>query len=449
MKRNTSIIALLALAFVVSGPVFQMPLFAESETGDITNRSAQAVNFTAGIDTDRYRTVSAQAIYSDGTPASHSVLDGKRSVNRLTVLSTSNLTTSYATIQINVNHNTIPAGTVIVLENQRLVEGKDWFIGGASSATAYSIAGAVNAFELFNSTHAGTVTLAIATATVVGTAPNSWAASCTSSSITFSGATFSGGNNAATISINGVTLTNGAQWTIGASTTTTAADISRAIVAHASLTGVVVSTVTGNFAGQGGIIFTTATYVGLNAYQVSASTPGLLWTSSYYTGGLASEINTTTYVLTEASHGLTTGLKVYVSTNVAASTMPTGLTGGATYYAIKVNDSSYQLATSSTNATAGTPVSITALTGNSSLGVYPLALASGAGTGIGSFKWQVSNDNSNWTDLSVSSVTWSGTAGNTAWDFGEIAYRFLRLNFIGPINGGIRLLTYVNGKVAQ
>jgi len=58
-------------------------------------------------------------------------------------------------------------------------------------------------------------------------------------------------------------------------------------------------------------------------------------------------------VVTWTGHGLSTGSAVQFTTTGA---LPTGITAGTTYYAIKVNANTFQLASSATNAYAGTAI---------------------------------------------------------------------------------------------
>lgn len=438
--KTARIAILFIVAFLIGGPLYPRPAAAvDSKTDRFVNKVAQPVDFTQSADVGDYRSIAAQAIYADGTPAGHTVSDGRKSTAKITVASLSDLSTAYAKVTITVADNPTTTGVVITLNSQRFTEGIDWFKGVVSSMTAYSIASAVNRAQIFDSTHTGTGAVAVASVTVVGTGPNSWGASASSAAITFSATTFLGGKNAASVTINGVTLTNGVDWQVGATSVTTAAEISRAINASASLTGVVVSSVTGTGAPGSGIVFATAALVGLNAYDIHASTIALTPSVPYFSGGLASDIDISNDLITHASHGFTTALKVLVSTP-SVNSIPTGLVWGTTYFAIPVTDNTYKLASTANNAVAGTAVDITALPGTSTMTVTPLALS-----GAPSFKWQASNDNSSWSDLVVSSVTYSAS-GNTLWDFGDFNYRYLRFNFVGPTNGGLAIQAIIQGK---
>ena len=74
-----------------------------------------------------------------------------------------------------------------------------------------------------------------------------------------------------------------------------------------------------------------------------------------------SAVNTTTEVISYTGHGLSTGDTIIYYNG--GGTSITGLTSGTTYYAIAVNANSFKVATSASNATAGTAVNLTG-TGN-------------------------------------------------------------------------------------
>jgi hypothetical protein len=72
-------------------------------------------------------------------------------------------------------------------------------------------------------------------------------------------------------------------------------------------------------------------------------------------------VNTTTEVITYTGHTLTTGAAIVYDDG--GSTAITGLTDGTTYYAIRVDADSFKVASSASNATAGTAINLTG-TGN-------------------------------------------------------------------------------------
>jgi len=127
------------------------------------------------------------------------------------------------------------------------------------------------------------------------------------------------------------------------------------------------------------------------------------------------------------------------------------LVNQTTYYVIPVDRSSFKLALTSTGAIAGVGIVITSSNTARTYTLAPLAI-----TGTPSFKWQVSNNGTNYNDLTttpynvaISSVTMlSYTLGGAAsmWDFGPFDYTWIRLNVIGPTTGGIQLKCTPNGE---
>jgi hypothetical protein len=93
-----------------------------------------------------------------------------------------------------------------------------------------------------------------------------------------------------------------------------------------------------------------------------------------------SDVDTSTDEFTEVGHGFETGLALQVSTDGG---LPNPLAVSTTYYVIKIDADTFQLATSLANANAGTQIDITTQgTGNHTF--TPLALA-------GSLQLQISN----------------------------------------------------------
>lgn len=252
----------------------------------------------------------------------------------------------------------------------------------------------------------------------------------------------------ARLAISTVFLVEGTDWTSETSTSVTANNISDAIMANATLSAIITSTWSAN------VVYATANVVGVNAYALFSSTPtGLVLNgdnsdaTQTFLNGAASDVETDTSILGISSdtiriadHGFVTGLGVLYST---AGVAITGLTDQTTYYVIKTDGQDFKLATSTTNAAAGTAVDITALAGGGTYTLAPMALS-----GTPSFKWQASNDNANWTNLSLTSVTWSA-AGTSFWDVGNANYRYLRLNYTHPSagQGGLSLTVHIFGRL--
>lgn len=243
--------------------------------------------------------------------------------------------------------------------------------------------------------------------------------------------------SSAFITINDVTLNQGVDWTATTTASGTAKAISDAIMANSSLSAIIRSTWT-----SGGIVYATATAVGLNAYKLYAYPPASLTRSkSTFTGGSASAIGTASSKINATAHGLTTALPVlYTKT---AGTSPGQLSAGTTYYAIPIDANSFKLSDTSTGAVAGSPViSIATQTaaGGGSFTLTPTPIA-----GSYSFKWQESNDGTNFSDVAVSSVTYAAS-GNTIWDFGTVNFKWLRLKALTGTGGGLNLQVIGIGK---
>lgn len=264
-----------------------------------------------------------------------------------------------------------------------------------------------------------------------------------------------GGKSAGILTILSTVSLSGQSISIAGQTFTFGVDIST--IPSATLTGVIIATRTAavlaanatvgglftistNVASGFSTVSATRTVVGAGEYSLTASAPSkTVWSHPYTQGGSDPAITIADDSITRTSHGFTTGLRVLVATPTTG-TIPTGLTGGTTYFAIKLNENQFALATTSTTALAGTKVDITRLTGSGVIGFAPLALS-----GTASFKWQASLDGTNFADLSVSSVTYSA-AGTTLWDFALNNYKYLKLNFVAPTSGGISLAVRLAGR---
>lgn len=322
--------------------------------------------------------------------------------------------------------------------------GYEWFEQATSSETATNIAALINALSDVDASAASSVVTA--TAATAGTAGNAFTLTASTTALAIGGATFSNGRDTATVTINGTVLTNGVDWATGSTSSGTAKNISDAIQANATLAALVASTWS-----AAGVVTSTAVTAG-TAGNVAASenSSQLAWASANYTGGAASNINTTTYSIGKANL-FGNGMQV-LYTKAAGSTDPANLTANTTYFVIYTDANNFKLATTGANAKAGTAIVISsqATAGGGTFTLTPLAIA-----GTPSFKWQVSNDNTNWTDytatsqgVSVSSVTVSAyTAGgaSTVWDFGAFGYLWIRLNVISPTAGGLNLVV-TDGK---
>jgi hypothetical protein len=161
------------------------------------------------------------------------------------------------------------------------------------------------------------------------------------------------------------------------------------------------------------------------------------------TGGTNTQVSKDTDLIYAPYNGYGKALAVRFDTSVG--TAPGGLVTHTTYYALPSDASNTYLARTSTDAIAGTYINITTTTITGG-GTFTLTTVPFSGTPT--FKWQYSNDGTNFFDYSGSSFTWS-SAGTTGWDFGDMNYRYLRLKYTAGTFGGLNLQVIGNGKKQQ
>jgi hypothetical protein len=410
---------------------------AEMVEGVEINRSAQGINFTHSIDMAKYNTAGVQAVYSDGTPAAHTLTNGVKEAATITVVNNSNaLISAQASVQINIQSTTSVNGDYVTLNGIVFTEDVHWTALTSSATAAASLATVIDAHPDFSATSAANSSTVTVSYITYGTSGNGLpAATSDANNLPVSASTFGSGVNQYTVTINGVTLTEGEDFDSHATSRTAAGNLTTAINDDSTLS----TQVTASSGTSGSVITITALYPGINNYYAYSSTTG--FSISNFSPGAATEIDIENDQFNQSAHGLTTGLQVLYST-VAASTIG-GLTNQTTYYAIKLTEDAYQLATSSTNAVAGTEIDLTSIPATATTyTITPAPLSLAANTG---FYWQGSNDNSNFSNLSVSSVTYTA-AGNTLWDLDQYAYRYLRAVFLGPTRGGIALAVRIFGR---
>lgn len=419
-----------------------VPVLCGAQTREevVVNKTAQGVGFSQLIDVSPYKSVSAQAVYSNGTPSSVVVSDGQFSITTFTVANYSALNAAPATSTLTLidGKNSSTTGLLITINGTRYLEGVDWTKGATSTATMVSLSTAINnSWEYDTSVSSNVITI---TAASNGTYANAWIVTCSSLPI-ISTSAFSGGQAAGYLNINGTTLTEGTDWDAATSSQVTSVNIKTAINANATLATQVLASTTSL-----GVFVVKSLQPGINAYPVSVSNASYLTPTAYVMAeGAASAISVADDTVYKASHGMTDGLRVLYSTGVANKSI-TGLTFGTTYYAIRVNDNYFKVASSSMNAVGGTAMDFTALSGGcTDYRFAPLTLATQLGTG---FLWQGSNDGTNFSDLTstaISSFTYTA-AGNSLWNFGEYAYKYLRVVFKEPTAGGLALLIKLFGR---
>lgn len=350
---------------------------------------------------------------------------------------------------------------IFTLNGVPFTANKDWVPAAVSSNTAIAIKNSINVVPgvgVVAST--STSTTVLLTATNTGTIPNTYTLTASTGALTIKNPTFQGGQDPAYLNIQGQTLLQGREWFVGTSSVTASTSIVAAINSNPTLNQIVIATANVTCPGCG-IVYTTSTSNGTNAYTLFSSTPAALSVSSNtYLNGSLSTINTTTSKIAATAHGLPTGLAVLYTK--ASGTSPGQLVAGTTYFVIDpvpTGDSvpdpnNFQLAATSTGAFAGLAVAITTQTaaGGGSFTVTPLAINGSLG-----FFWQASNDGLNWSDLTgtvqngvaISSVTISSnttTVGTRLWDFGSVNVRQYRLQINAPAQGAYSITVTGNGK---
>lgn len=129
-----------------------------------------------------------------------------------------------------------------------------------------------------------------------------------------------------------------------------------------------------------------------------------------------SDVDVDEDAITEASHGFATGL---VGQFTTTTTLPSGISTSTDYYIIVVDEDTYQIATSLSNALAGTQVDITDV-GTGTHTFTPTALASA------SVKLQKSIDGVTWFDISSTSNNVTATASIELLEAVDPMYRYVR-----------------------
>lgn len=387
--------------------------------------------------------LSAQATYSSATVATASFQDGAQATGGFTVLNYAALKAASATDSITIVSTTGLAGATINVPGFVFSNGIDWATGASPSATATSLAAALATVPYLSVSHAGSVVYATATA---GSFYNTYAMLSNNTNLSIASPLFTGGQDNAWIAINGARLNQGMQWTAATSNAATASSLATAINAAAPLSSKLKAQA------SGAVVTSTSSLNGaVFNYPLQTSTPTVLSASgARMTGGADAAFALGGSAFSSPSNGLTLALPVLYTQGSAAIG---GLTDQTTYYAIPASAGSFMLSTSQSGALAGTGLVVVTST-NTQLPAsqHTYSLAPLGISGVPSFKWQASNDNSNWLDLNVSSVTMGPTGTpystpptSTLWSFGFIGTRYLRLNATAPATGGILLQVQLIG----
>lgn len=438
-------LVLILVAATALVPMLSMNASAEKKESIEVSWTAQSISTTQIINVSPYERFSAQAIYGSGNGSTHTLTSGGRAASSVTVTTDyTQLIATQASVQVNIFLNSGVSGDAVTLNGIVFKEGTNWSVGASSIASAAALATKIDAHPDFAATSLGsTVTVRYAEVGVIGNGLPVLTTDATNLAI--SAATMTGGINRNTITINGITLTEGSDFIVASSSLTTASNIMAAINANATLSAQVIASTMTAASTATAIVNIKALNSGRSNYSLSSSTSGFA-TSSGFPNGYDSDVNILTDVITKTSHGLTTGLQVLLST-AAGNLPPTGLISGTTYFAIKLNENQYALATTQNNAIAGTKIDITDITPGSVASMYPTPLSLGAGNG---FYWSFSNDGVNFTtstavNTNISSVTYSAS-GSSVWDFGNFNYKYIAVNFLKPTAGAIALTIRLFGK---
>ena len=426
----------LRASVIYSGSIINSPALAYSQTAVIDMK-------TGGQNGQSIKYLAATSYISSATVSAVTFTDGGVSTNTITVSSVANLLPVQATATITVNSTSTIKNSIIYVNGKRLQAFYQWKIGTTTSVTATNIATTINRLYGVQASASGNVVYA--TATVAGAAGNSITLTeYAATDLVLSSSTFLGGVDPASVTINGVPLTVGVNVSTTSLDTSTgvAKSFSDAIMANATLSSIVKSTWS-----AGGVITTTSTAAGVNAYTlVCAPTASLVRGGATYSGGSAPAWSLNGTVITKAAHGLTTGLPVLFTGTPAIG----GLSSGTTYYASLVDVNSFRLSTTSTGAVAGAGIPLTSTT---TAGPHTYTLTPTPIAGTFGFQFETSDDASTWTaaqvsGVNVSSVTFATpyTAATGSWDFGRLGHRYIRAKVSAGTGGAVNLQIAVTGR---
>lgn len=441
-KTITALWALLGIASIA---------YAIGIPNPFVNEAGLAYNkrYTIDLSNAAVNTVSATAVYSSATFANSSFSTGQVSTGSFTIADNTKLSTATATNNIVVTSTSGACGDSVVITKLNkpgafvLLACRDWNYKATTALTAASIKAAMAQDTditsiVTGSTIYSTATTTGANANAIGVTTNN------DDTLTIANATFTGGRDAEVVTINGYAFKFGVNVPIGAAASNSASNLSTAINAKAKLSNQITaspsSAVVSIQSDAAGSVWNfslktsnTAAVTVLHPTMIGGSNPS--WT-----------LNSKNIIV--SAHGYTRAIELLYRPGSGAAAI-SGLTAETTYYAIPVDANTLQLASSSANAQAGTGITLAStstLTAAKTYSLLPLSFGAAAGTGG---KWQVSNDNSSWSDVNVSSFSWIGggsVAGSANWDLGKINYRYLSLNVVGANTGGLTLTVTATGS---
>lgn len=335
------------------------------------------------------------------------------------------------------------------VRTHQFVQGADWFQQDVASNTAISIMNDIN-----NNTAAFTASTPTSNSisikrVLTGSKGNNFTLSASTGALKVTSLNFTGGQDNAFLIINGVIGVQGTDWTQVPTTTGTAKSISDWITGNTILNKIIVSTWT-----SGGVVAATGTInlTGNNYSWFSSTQTALKVSNSGLFGGTTSGYLINTPLISLPSHTLATGEEVLFTSGTVALAP---LTNQTSYYAIVVDVNDIELALTSTGAIAGMYIT---LTSSSTSGAHTFTLTPLALSGTNVVTFAASNDGVNFSTPTVTAtnVTIPVNALSTPWapitygyDFGNVAYQYIRVTISGPGtagNGGINTVVAGNGK---
>ena len=387
-----------------------------------------------------YKGLSAQLNSSAGAPAAKTFDSGTISTGNITINSNDELAYAPSTFSIVVNSTQSLYHAVLTLNGVAYTEGTDWFRAPTTAATASNIAALFNR-KLLGFVSTATNSTVYSTAAVPGTAYNSITISTGTNAggaLTPSGTSTSGGVNGLTITVNGIKFTAGREFAVGNTAADTASNLATAINDHASLPDMEAEAI-------GAVVFSSATVVGSDG-QLTITASNSKATVSNITTAVDGDFALDSANIHIVGHSWPSGLSVYYSTSNDLVPI-SGLSHGATYYVVKVDDDNIKLSDSEAHAVAGTNTISLGTQVSSTTAVSYTLTPSPFAAGSVAAKWQVSNDNVNWVDIASGDTDFDSGAfssGSEAWDFGAVNYRYIRLKFTGPTTGFVNLEAILN-----
>ncbi len=219
----------------------------------------------------------------------------------------------------------------------------------------------------------------------------------------------------AVLTVNGTALTEGADWTAAVDNDTTAASLELAVEA---VTGVSSSAAANVITA----VWTTAGTVGNTKTLATSDAVSLTISGAFFAGG---EDNS---YITAVAHGFTTGLKIPLT----GTNLPGG-TSATNYWAIVIDEDTLRLASSLSNANAGTFVIITSAGTTADAALTPSALGSSEVEVLASL------DGISYFSFGTPKTITITDTGNQYLDLGQVTYPCVRVEWTAPTAGALTL----------